>query len=84
MSNTYPPYKVGNIPTPSKGFVQVPLANTIRHIPVNTVYTKYEQGHTKIKSDIPKYAGFCFYWAGNIFGYLVIIFIAIYKWLPGL
>ncbi|MFN8246165.1 MAG: hypothetical protein U0T56_07280 [Ferruginibacter sp.] len=84
VTDTYPPYEVGDIPTPSNGLVQVPLSDTVSDLTIDTIHPEKKQRHTDIKTDIPEAARFHFNWLDDVFGNLVVILITINQRFPEL
>jgi hypothetical protein len=58
MSNTDPPYKVGDVPSPSNGFIQAPSSDTRSYGIGNTAQSPKEGGKGNSKNDPPLAIGF--------------------------
>ena len=81
VTDTHPPYEVGDIPTPADGLIQVPLADTVgnhgTHCTPRTITVTLT-----VETNIPEAAWFHFDRLDDVFRYLVVIFGTIYQRLP--
>jgi len=82
MTDTNPPYEIGDIPSPANRFIQVPLANPISYIPVNGIYPKTKQAYRNQKTNPPQSSRAGFYGSYDIYRNLVVIFCTINQGRP--
>ena len=75
--DTNPPHEVGNIPTPTDGSGDVPLADTIGGLSIQSTPKQSRPQDRAITMP-----GRLCNRADNVFGNLMIGFITINKWLP--
>ena len=76
VTDTYPPYEVGDVPAPPDGAVQVPLAGTEPDLTAYGDDTEAKHGHGDQEADPPQGAGFGLHRAADVFGYLMVVLIA--------
>src|SRR5690606_20321964 len=76
VPDTYPPYKVGNIPGPANGFVQSPSSNTCRYRVDYTANPPKECYQGNGKCNPPMLIGIPFNRSGYIHRYIVVALIS--------
>jgi hypothetical protein len=74
VTNTDPPYEVGDIPGPADGFVQPPDANTFPPGPPKAITTVTQKQYGDTKGNQPFFGRLAFYLPANIFCYVPVRF----------
>jgi hypothetical protein len=84
MTDTDPPYEVGDVPTPSHRLIQIPLPHPINDFHGDGNDPEYQYGDRDKEANPPCSRGSYFHRPANIFRDLVVVFITFYKGSPDL
>src|SRR5690606_36202166 len=82
VTDTYPPYEIGDIPSPTYSAVNTPHTDSVIHFPEYREYAKQQEQNGKEETDIPHAAWLLFYRANDIFRYLMVCFLSIDQRFP--